>query len=188
LLFYGILGIFFATFMFPTKVHNGGIRKFKLGFALLIYLYSAILILGFASGGSSIFKPLENIDKHHSDEILTQDNALKWQNVSSLEELEGIVANSDKPLLIDFWATWCVVCKELDKTLSMPSVKSELENFTLIIVDVTKASSEVKEMMKRFNVYGPPVIVFFKDGIELKSEQSVGYLDESQMLEKLRGI
>lgn len=184
LLLYGIIGVFFGAFMLPNESHKGGIKQFKLGFSVLAFIYSVILIIGFASGGNSYLKPLQILDNISAS--TQKSNVLEWKKVTNLNELESIIKASNKPVMIDFWATWCVICKELDKTLSLPSVQSELANFTLVKVDVTKNSSDDKDMMAKFGVYGPPALVFFKDNVEIKNEKSVGFLDEIKMLEKLR--
>lgn len=186
LLLYGIVGLFYASFMLPNEAHKGGIKQFKFAISILFFIYSTILIVGFASGSNSVFKPLENFKNRAF--LASPSVPLKWQMVSNLDELKGVVANSKKPVMIDFWATWCVICKDLDKTLTLPIIQEELKNFTLIKVDVSKNSADDKEMMGEFGVYGPPALVFFKDGVELKGEQSVGFLDEDKMLEKLRRI
>ncbi|QKF64871.1 protein-disulfide reductase DsbD [Campylobacter corcagiensis] len=186
LLLYAIVGIFYASFMLPDESQKGGIRQFKFAISALFFIYSTILIVGFASGSNSVFKPLENFK--NQTPMSSLNTPLKWEMVSNLSELKSVVKNSKKPVMIDFWANWCVICKELDKTLELPSVQKELENFTLVKVDVTKNSSDDKEMMSEFGIYGPPALVFFKDLVELKNEQSVGFLDETKILEKLRRI
>ena len=70
-----------------------------------------------------------------------------------LHNLEDVVTKSSKPVMVDFWATWCVSCKELDNiTFKDSKVKSELAKYQLVKVDVTKNTEDDKALMKKFNL------------------------------------
>ena len=78
--------------------------------------------------------------------------------------------------MVDFYADWCVSCKELDeKTFKNSIVREKMDRFNLVRIDVTKNDVEDKKLLKRFNVFGPPAIIFFKNSKELKSLKVVGY-------------
>lgn len=115
---------------------------------------------------------------------LKQDsNKLHFEYVKSLKELKMITAHSKKPVMVDFWATWCVSCKELDNiTFKDPQVKKELEKYLLLKVDVTKNTNEDKELMKEFGIFGPPALVFFQNGVEIKEKRIIGYKDPKEFL------
>ncbi|NLK66270.1 MAG: protein-disulfide reductase DsbD [Campylobacteraceae bacterium] len=183
LLLYGILGVFFGAFLLPSS--DDGLKKFKLGSSLVVLIYSAILIVGFASGGTKVSKPLAGFGIS-SGAIQSVENEFKY--VSNLAQLEKVVATSQKPVLIDFWATWCVNCKEIDAILESAELSSALAKFELIKIDVTKNSVDDRELMQRFGVYGPPSLVFFKDGVELKGEQTISISSVSGFKEKLERI
>jgi thiol:disulfide interchange protein DsbD len=113
-----------------------------------------------------------------------EEEKLNFKYVKNLKELQMIVAHSKKPVMVDFWATWCVSCKELDNiTFKDEDVKKELNNYLLIKVDVTKNSDEDKEIMKHFNLFGPPALIFYKDGIEEKNKRIIGYKSPKEFLE-----
>ena len=96
--------------------------------------------------------------------------------------------DTDKPVVVDFWASWCVSCKELEKiTFADATVKETLNNgYVLLKVDVSANTPDDKELMKRFGVFGPPALIFFdKNGEELKNKRIVGYKNPKEFLEIL---
>ncbi len=83
-------------------------------------------------------------------------------HITNNEELDNAIKASSKPVMLDFYASWCVACKELENiTFKDERVIEKLKTFTLIKVDVTKNNSEDKALQKRFNVFGPPALIFF---------------------------
>ncbi|MEA3499048.1 MAG: protein-disulfide reductase DsbD [Campylobacterota bacterium] len=108
---------------------------------------------------------------------------LPFQYVKTVQELNLIVAHSKKPIMIDFWATWCISCIEFDKiTFKDKEVIEELSKYTLLKVDVTDNTDADKELMKKFNLFGPPAMIFYKDGKEEKSKRMIGFKNPQQFL------
>lgn len=82
--------------------------------------------------------------------------------VRSVEELDRFLAGSDKPVMLDFYADWCVSCIEMERfTFSEPGVAQLLARFTLLQADVTANTPQDRELLKRFRLFGPPGIIFF---------------------------
>lgn len=182
LLLYGILGVFFGASLFPTQNDSGGFKKFKLGFSIAIFIYSIILIIGFSSGSSSLTKPLSGVFQSQIKQNLN------FKKISNLKELNEAINLEKKPVLVDFWATWCVNCKEVDEILNSAEISQILENFELLKVDVTKNSKDDLEIMKEFNIYGPPALLFFKGGSELKNYKIIGTIKKDEFAKKLGEI
>ncbi|MCZ6172995.1 protein-disulfide reductase DsbD [Campylobacter ureolyticus] len=182
LLLYGVLGIFFGISLFPVKKDSVTFKKFKFGFSLAIIIYSVVLIIGFASGSNNLINPLNNTFKSQLKENLN------FKKVSNLNELKEVVRGSKKPVLIDFWATWCVNCKELDDTLNLAEISEILSNFELIKVDVTKNSKDDLELMKEFQIYGPPALIFFKNGKELQEYKVIGDIKKNELAKNINEI
>ena len=112
-----------------------------------------------------------------------KDDDLHYRYVKTVSELEIVVKESKKPVMIDFWATWCVSCIELDNlTFKDKEVQEELLNYLLVKVDVTKNSEDDKALMKKFNLFGPPALIFYKDGIEEKQKRIIGFKNADDFL------
>ncbi|MCI0501258.1 MAG: protein-disulfide reductase DsbD [Epsilonproteobacteria bacterium] len=154
--------------------------------SILILVLGISIIVGALSGATNPLKPFEKFTQVQQ-ETNAISNKLVFEKVHSLKELEGKVASSKKPILVDFWATWCVSCKELDNfTLSDPQVQEALKGYTLLKVDVSANTQDDQEMMKRFNVFGPPALIFYdKDGKLLENKRIVGYKNPKEFLEIL---
>ncbi len=103
--------------------------------------------------------------------------------VKTIKDLDHIIQTSKKPIMVDFWASWCVSCKELDNiTFKDPKVQEVLKNYLLIKIDVTKNNTDDKALMQKFNLFGPPALIFFKDGKELKEKRIIGYKSPEEFL------
>lgn len=169
LLFYGIIGVFFAVFLW-------GANRLKQGFSLVIFIYSVILIIGFAIGGVKPFKPLQNLGS--TSALQSNFNAkLNFKYVSNLGDLNTVLKTSTKPVLLDFWASWCVSCEEFDEILSGVN----LDKFELIRVDMTAQDEKISEILTKFGVLNPPTILFFKNGEEIQSARIVGLVEKSYL-------
>ena len=93
-------------------------------------------------------------------------------------------------IMLDFYADWCVSCKEYEKfTFNHSEVKERFKEYSLLQVDVTQNNAEHKALLKHFNLYGPPAILFFdKQHNELRTFRIVGFKDSSQMLDHLKAL
>ena len=85
------------------------------------------------------------------------------------------VVNSSIPVLVDFWASWCKTCKELESDFNDEKIASNLAKFELIKVDLTNPNAQNTEIKKEFSVFSPPVLMFFENGKELKNLKISGY-------------
>ena len=193
LLLYGVIGVFasvfFGAFDATSSEQSGG-KKLLKGTALLAFIYSVLLIVGSFSGAKSALNPLEGFKNAGGAGVNLSKNEPNFIAVSNLIELENAVKSSSRPVLIDFYATWCASCNELDEiTFKDEAVLKKLENFTLLRVDVTKNSSDDAQIMKKFGLIGPPAILFFRAGShmqdELKNARLIGFYPPEKFLAHL---
>ena len=151
---------------------------------LVITIIGVILLVGAISGATNVLKPLEKFTNNKS---FAKEDELKFIKIKNIKELEDAILKSSKPIMLDFWATWCVSCKELDEiTFKNDEVIKRLQNFTLLKVDVTQNSDDDKAIQKRFGIVGPPALIFWDENKqEVKSAKIVGYKNPKEFLEVL---
>ncbi|RXJ98261.1 thiol:disulfide interchange protein [Arcobacter sp. CECT 8986] len=151
--------------------------------SILILVYGVIAFVGAISSAKNILNPLE---KFTSAKVTSYNKSeLSWAKVRNNQELDLAIKNSTKPVILDFYADWCVACKELEEiTFKDEKVISKLKNFTLLKADVTKNNSDDKELQKRFGIFGPPGIIFWdENGNEVKKAKIIGYKNPKEFLE-----
>jgi len=92
--------------------------------------------------------------------------------------------------MLDFYADWCVSCKEMEKqTFTDPHIQAQFSNIVLLQADVTANNDEDKALLKRFNLFGPPGIIFFdKSGREIEGGRVIGYQDADKFGSSLARI
>ena len=193
LLLYGVIGVFASVFFGAfdaTKDEYGNGKKLLKGTALLAFIYSVLLIVGSFSGAKSALNPLEGFKNTGDASVNLSKNEPNFISVSNLVDLENAVKSSSKPVLIDFYATWCASCNELDEiTFKDEAILKKLENFTLLRVDVTKNSNDDAQIMKKFGLIGPPAILFFRANSdaqdELKNARLIGFYPPEKFLAHL---
>ncbi|QCD52787.1 protein-disulfide reductase DsbD [Campylobacter sp. RM16192] len=187
-LLYGVtavfMSVFFGAFDSTSENTSAGKKMIKAAF-LTLFIYAFILIIGSFTGAKSLLNPLANFEISSS----VAGKEAKFISVSNINELENAIKSSNKPVMIDFYATWCVSCNELDEiTFKDEAVLKRLENFTLLRVDVTKGTSEDNELMKKFGLIGPPALIFYKDEDELKSARVIGFYEPKKFIAHLDKI
>jgi thiol:disulfide interchange protein DsbD len=112
---------------------------------------------------------------------------MAWTRVASLDELQTRLKAPGRLVMLDFYADWCVSCKEMEAfTFSDPKVRAELDRMLLLQVDVTANNDNDKALLKRFSLFGPPGIIFFDaEGRELKGLRVIGYQNPQRFLKTL---
>ena len=150
---------------------------------VVVFILGVVLFVGAISGSTNPLKPLEKF----TSSTLIQDVGEKvvFKKIKNIEELKQAIAQSDKPVMLDFWASWCVACKEFEEiTFKDKQVINKLQNFTLLKADVTANNADDKALQKMFSIVGPPGIIFWdKDKNEVKSSKIVGYKNPKEFLD-----
>jgi thiol:disulfide interchange protein DsbD len=110
-----------------------------------------------------------------------------WTRVASVAELDQRLSSPGRPVMLDFYADWCVSCKEMEKlTFSDPRVRAELDRMLLLQADVTAANEADRALLKRFSLFGPPGIIFFdSQGREIPELRVIGYQPPERFLKAL---
>ena len=110
--------------------------------------------------------------------------------MKSIEELNARVKSAGRPVMLDFYADWCASCKEMERmTFSDPAVIERLNKMLLLQVDVTDNSDDDKALLKHFDLFGPPGIIFFDaKGQEISERRVIGYQPPEEFLGVLKGV
>ena len=160
-----------------------GWHRFWKGIGVLMLLYGSALMVGTLSGGRDPLQPLQifagnaTSGKPGALAAAGEDHGTPYLKVTTLAELDARLRTADKPVMLDFYADWCVSCKEMERfTMSDPAVRARLDRFMLLQVDVTNNTADDAALLKRFSLYGPPGIIFFSAaGRELASPRVIGF-------------
>ena len=164
-------------------------------FSLALALFGAAQIVGAMGGSTDPLQPLQRFVQKTLPQgsgaavadRFASEGAPRFQRVRDLAELDAIVRSAGRPVMLDFYADWCVSCKEMEHlTFSDPRVSARLDRMLLLQVDVTQNSPADRALLKSFNLFGPPGILFFDaQGRELTAQRVIGYQDATRFLGSL---
>ena len=120
--------------------------------------------------------------------FIEKEKFVQFITVKTTQDLEKEIRNSNKPVMIDLYADWCVACKELEKyTFSDPKVSKILNQFKLIKFDITNTNEEHSKYLQSMRIFGPPALFFYDtSGKEINEARVVGFMDSSDFLEVLK--
>ena len=176
---------------------SSGSRKFLKGIGIISLLLGIALLVGVLSGGRDILQPLDKINltsisgNNTNKTNIIESKHLPFQRVSSLTELNKRIAESqNKYVMLDFYADWCISCKEMERfTFTDPEVKNRLGDVVLLQVDVTEGTADDEALLKYFKLFGPPGILFFDpSGREIYDARTIGYQNNKEFLAILNAV
>jgi thiol:disulfide interchange protein DsbD len=149
--------------------------------------------VGAASGGRDALQPLAHLARTGGGGTVvaaTQATGLAFQRIRSVAELDTALATAGRPVMLDFYADWCVACKEMEhQTFSDTRVRQRLNGALLLQADVTANSADDKALLKRFGLFGPPGVLFFNaQGTEATQARVIGYVPPERFHTSLGGV
>lgn len=179
LVLWGILCIIAAYFLLRAHM------VFKI-LGVCIAIFGAALIMLAANNKFDFLSAVYDKD------AVQYDN-LNWHTVNRIEDIHKFITEAkakNKPALLEVSATWCTSCKRIEKgVFTNPLVEDIMEDFMLMKLDITKLNADKEEILKSFNIYGPPELIFFDSkGQELKSKRLAGNVSVDQLLEIITKI
>lgn len=169
----------------PLPPHASGWNRLWKGAGVVLLLAGAAMLAGLLGGARDPLQPLGFLRAAAGSGATTQTaHGPRFERLLSVAELEEALKTATKPVMLDFYADWCVSCKEMEKfTFADPKVAAAMAQFTLLQADVTANSDEDKALLKRFGLFGPPGIIFFDaQGKEIQNLRVVGYMAPEQFL------
>jgi Thiol:disulfide interchange protein len=157
-------------------------RIFK-AIGLLVLAYGILLWGLVARGGGDMLAPLSG----YGASTQSEQAHVKFEKIKSNADLDRILFRAkanNQIVMLDFYADWCISCKELERfVFSNASVVDAMKNAIALQADVTANDATDKALMARFNIIGPPAILFFNNGVEKRSQRIVGEINAQGYLE-----
>jgi len=186
-------GIFLGAFA-PLDGSAPMGRKLGKGFGIVAIIYGAALLVGALAGSEDALRPLAFANAPSvTGRTVSGDAHLQFTRIKTVADLERAVsaaAAEGRPVVLDFYADWCVSCKEMEKyTFPDPAVRSALTDAVVLQADVTAVDDEDQALMQHFGIIGPPTIMFFTaDGMEQTSRRIVGFKPAAEFAAHLRSV
>lgn len=161
-------------------------RAWRLVVAALFALVGVLELVGAAAGGTDPLQPLARFTSRN--DLGATSGVPQFAPVRSVEELDAVVRSAGRPVMLDFYADWCVSCKEMERfTFSDATVQQHLGGAVLLRADVTANSGQDRALLRRFHLFGPPATIFFDaGGKEIGAARLVGFQNSERFLETLR--
>ena len=180
-----IIPAIFLHALDPLPPHAKGWQRFWKGIGIVMLLTGAALLIGALAGSRDPLQPLAGL---RGTAIAAETKHLPFERVTSVADLEAKIAAAGKPVMLDFYADWCVSCKEMEKfTFADATVQARLAGYTLLQADVTANSADDKALLARFKLFGPPGIIFFDArGTENTAVRVVGFQNAEQFVKTLQ--
>ncbi len=182
----------------PLPGHASGLNKFLKGIGVIALLVGIALLIGVLSGSRDILQPLSKFSltgttasEQLAESAVSTGESLPFRQVKTIAELDELIQQSQgRYVMIDFYADWCISCKEMERfTFTDPQVQARLKNVELVKINVTDGTPDDAALLKRFKLFGPPGILFFdRQGIEIPNIKIIGYLDKKDFITVLDAI
>jgi len=171
----------------PLPPQAGFWPRLGKGVGLVLALAGAAQLVGAFSGARNPLQPLAHLSRAQAGSSSAEAPSLAFRRIKTVAELDEALRTAGRPVMLDFYADWCVSCKEYERyTFRDAQVQARLSKVLLLQADVTANDDDDKALLKRFSLFGPPGIMFFDgQGQELAEQRVIGYQPADQFLESL---
>lgn len=193
LLLWGMLAIASGVYMGALeRIPEGasGWRSLWKSIGLVLLLLGALEIIGAASGGDDWMKPLKNVRSQGQSSAAER---VPFERIKSLDDLQAAVSKANqagKPAMLDFYADWCIECVRMERnTFGEPQIQALFKKIQPLKADVTPNDEIDQALMAKYNIIGPPAILFFdRQGNELRGNRLVGYFEADEFARHLEKV
>ena len=170
----------------PLAANAGGWQRFWKGIGVIVLAIGLSMLASALAGGRDPLQPL-SVFKGGSAAAAQEEAHLAFKRVKTVAELDAVVkASAGQYVMLDFYADWCVSCKEMERfTFADAKVQSRLKDVVLLQVDVTGNTADDKALLKRFGLFGPPGIIFYDKAGQEIAYRVVGYEPAEKFLQSL---
>jgi thiol:disulfide interchange protein DsbD len=196
MLLWGILLIVSAVYMKALDSlgpNSSGWQKLWKGIGAVLLVLGTLQLIGAAAGGRDYMQPLKGLQLGMGGGVASSEQHLAFKRIKSVEDLQRELAsasNQGKMVMLDFYADWCVYCKDYEKyVFTDPRVQQALSNIVLLQADVTANDEQDKALLKHVTVTAPPAILFFdNDSTEMRGYRLVGSMDADGFLAHINKV
>ena len=167
----------------PLPVNAKGLSRLWKGVGIIMLISGISLLLGALGGSRDVLQPL-SVFQGGSAGAAATNTKLNFKYVKNVAELDAAIAAANgKPVMLDFYADWCVSCKEMERfTFSDSRVHARLADVVLLKADVTDNTADDKALLARFKLFGPPGIIFFDPSGQEVAYRVIGFEKADQFL------
>ncbi len=191
---WGILLIVSAVYMGAMRQlppEASGWSKLWKGLGMVLLIYGALFLVGVAANGKDTVQPLRGLAIGGGGS--QQASHLQFKRIKNVSDLQRELARAKaagKPVMLDFYADWCIYCKQMEKNVfNEPAVVAAMSNFVLLQADVTDQDEQDKALMKHVDIPAPPAMLFWgRDGLEINHLRLMGYMNMSDFLAHIRKV
>lgn len=181
-----IISAIYMKALEPLPADTSGWRRLWKGLGIILLIYGILLVIGASAGSNDKFRPLHGVFAGVGmGSGAMQQQSLQFEKIKTVEDFENKLAQAKaagKPVMLDFYADWCIYCKDYEKyVFTDPRVIQRLDNFVLLKADVTDNDDKDKALLRSFNLVAPPAILFFgPDGEERHGRRLVGAMNADE--------
>jgi thiol:disulfide interchange protein DsbD len=169
-----------------------GVAQFGKAAGTMGFIWGVLLLIGAASGANDPLKPLAKLGAvsaaTHGGAVVSSEP--RWAAVKSLQDVQRQIAASDRPVILDLYADWCISCKTMERNVFPQSaVATRLNQFTLLRADVTENDEVDRALLNHYGLFGPPSLIFFaENGSELKEVRIQGEVNADTLAAHLGAV
>ena len=193
-----LIMVLWATLLIVTATYMGALqpvmhgappwRILVKGLGVVLLVYGVLLLVGVAAGGRDLWQPLHGVNFVAN---AREAPGPLFRSVKTVADVEQAVREADgRPVLLDFYADWCVSCKELERfTFSDPTVQAALTGMVALRADVTANDVADQVLLQHFAIVGPPAILFWgATGQERRKQRIVGFVNATELGNRLQSV
>ncbi|MGA0612425.1 protein-disulfide reductase DsbD [Caldimonas sp. KR1-144] len=206
LLLWGAWLLLAACLLHPFSPSNGGAsRPFVQALGVLLGIGALLQLAGAAAGANDPLKPLApftgiaampavpatagGAGAKSSAPAAAAPHGVSFRRIRNVAELDAALRSAGRPVMLDFYADWCVSCKEMERfTFSDTAIRARLEKALLLQADVTANSADDKALLARFKLFGPPGIVFFDAQGREQAQRVIGFQNTERFGKSLEAV